>query len=118
VDTVSRLLSDEQKRVRFGNAKKLLKLCPKYTKKTFDNLVIGNEIWVYHFEPNRTSWSSNRVWASENAKRPSIAKTCKSQKTTNREECLVYYFSLTIKVMSCQRAKQLKVASTKMLSKH
>jgi hypothetical protein len=48
------------------NAKKLLKLYPKYTKNTLDNLVIGVETWVYHFEPKIID--SNRIWALENAK--------------------------------------------------
>ena len=72
------MLSDEQKRVRVENAKKLLKLYPKYTKKTFDNLVTGDETWVYYFEPKRKS--SNRIWASKNAKRPSIAKRLRTVK--------------------------------------
>lgn len=42
-----------------------------YTKKTFDNLDIGDETWVYYFERKRMS--SNRVWASKNAKRHSTA---------------------------------------------
>lgn len=37
------LLCDEQKRVHIEYAKKILKLYVKYTKKTFDNLVIGVE---------------------------------------------------------------------------
>lgn len=41
------------------------------SKKAFDNLVTGDEIWVYYFEPK---WRcSNRIWATKNAPHP-IAK--------------------------------------------
>ena len=50
----------------------------KYTKKTFDNLVTGDETWVYYFDPKRKS--SNKIWASENAKRPSITKRLQTVK--------------------------------------
>ena len=54
------------------NAKKLLKMFPKYSKKSFNNIVTGDETWVYFFEPKRKC--SNRVWATKNAVGPSIAK--------------------------------------------
>ena len=44
----------------------------KYSKKSFNNLVTGDETWVYRFEP--MSKCSNRVWATKNAVRPSITK--------------------------------------------
>ena len=47
------LLRDEQKRSRILNAKELLKMFPKYSKKSFNNSVTGDEIWVYYFEPKR-----------------------------------------------------------------
>lgn len=59
------LLSDE-KGVRVENTMVLLKLYSKYTKKTFDNCVTGDETWVYYFEPKRKR--SNIIWASKNAK--------------------------------------------------
>ena len=40
------MLTDEQKRTSIANAKKkLLKMCPKYSKKAFNNLVTGDETW-------------------------------------------------------------------------
>ena len=65
-------LTDEQNRSHLLNAKKLLKVFPKYSKKSFSELVTGDETWVYFFEPKRKC--SNRVWATKNAVHPSIAK--------------------------------------------
>ena len=33
--------------------KTLLNMYPKYSKKDFDNIVNGDAIWVYYFEPKR-----------------------------------------------------------------
>lgn len=49
---IPHLLSYEQKSHSVENAKKLSKLYPKYTTKTFDNLVTGDETWIYYLEPN------------------------------------------------------------------
>ena len=45
---------------------------PKYRKTSFNNLVTGDETWVYYFEPKRIC--SNSVWATINAVIPSITK--------------------------------------------
>ena len=58
-------------RKKFGS-KKPLKMSPKYSKKPFNNLVTGDETWVYYFELKCNY--SNRVWATENSVRRSIAK--------------------------------------------
>ena len=50
----------------------------KYSKKVFDNLVTGDENWVDYFEPKRKC--SNRVWATKNARRPTIAKRTRTLK--------------------------------------
>ena len=39
---------DKQKGSRALNAKKLLKMFPIYSKKYFNNLVSGDEIWIYY----------------------------------------------------------------------
>ena len=36
-----------------NNGKKLLKMYPKYSKKAFDNVVTGDETWVYYFKSKR-----------------------------------------------------------------
>ena len=44
---VPHLLTDEQNRQRVLVAKKLLKMFQTYGKKQFDNVVPGDENWVY-----------------------------------------------------------------------
>ena len=73
------MLADEQKRSRVLNAKKLLKMFRKYSKKYFNNLVTSDETWVYYFEPKSKCF--NRVWATKNAVRPSIVKRLCTVKT-------------------------------------
>lgn len=52
---------------------------PKYySKQIFDSLDTGDETGVYLFEPRRKS--SNRVWGSKNAKRPSTANRLRAVK--------------------------------------
>ena len=50
---IPHLLTDEQKISHVLNAKKLLKMLPEYSKKSFSKLVTGDETWVYYFEPKR-----------------------------------------------------------------
>ena len=58
--------------------RKLLKMYPKYSKKAFNNLVTGDETWVYYFEPK---WKcSNWIWATKNARHPIIAKRTRTVK--------------------------------------
>ena len=47
-------------------------MCPQYSKKSFDNQVIGDERWVYYFELKRKS--SKRNLASQIAIQPVIVK--------------------------------------------
>ena len=54
------------------NDKKLLKVFFKYNKKYLNNLVTGDETWIYYFEPKCKC--SNTVWATRNALRPSTAE--------------------------------------------
>ena len=75
---VPHLLTDEQKRQRVKVAKKLLQMFPKYDKKQFANVVIGDETWVHYFEPVRKV--SNKIWATKHSKRPIIAKRSLSTK--------------------------------------
>ena len=67
------MLTDGQKRTSCNQCKKnFLKIYSKYSKKAFDNLVTGDETWVYYFEPKQ-KWSE-WIWATKNARRPIIAK--------------------------------------------
>lgn len=58
--------------------KKKIKIVYMIYQKYFSNLVTGDEIWVYNFEPKHKS--SKRIWASKNVKRLSIAKRVGSVK--------------------------------------
>ena len=71
-------LTDEQKRQWVKVAKKLLQMFPKYDKKQFANVVIGDETWVHYFEPVRKV--SNKIWATRHSKHPIIAKCSLSAK--------------------------------------
>ena len=75
---VPHLLTDGQKRQRVKVAKKLLQMFPKYDKKQFANVLIGDETWVHYFEPVRKV--SNKIWATKQSKRPIIAKRSLSTK--------------------------------------
>ena len=56
---------------------------PKYGKKAFNNIVTGDETWVYYFEPK---WKiANQIWATKNA----------NQTNTNGKEGFVCYFFTT-----------------------
>ena len=70
---IPHLLTDEQKKTRLTMAKNFSK-CTK----AFDNIVTGDEAWVYDFEPKRKV--ANRIWATKNARRPSIAKRIRAVK--------------------------------------
>lgn len=75
---IPHLLTDAQKNRRVEMAKKLLKIYPKYSKKAFTNVVTGDETWVHYYEPKRKV--SNRIWATKNTRRPSIAKRLRTVK--------------------------------------
>ena len=61
---IPHLLTDEQKRSCVLNAKYLSRMFPKYSKKSFNNFLTGDETQVYYFKANRKC--SNRVWATKN----------------------------------------------------
>ena len=66
------LLTDEQKRQRVKDAKKLLQMFETYDKKQFANVVTGDENRVHYFEPVRKV--SYKIWATKLSRRPKITK--------------------------------------------
>ena len=66
------MLTDEQTRIRVLNVKKLFKMFPKYSKQSLNDLVTGDETWVYYFEPKRQCFKI--VLVTKNTVRPSIGK--------------------------------------------
>lgn len=75
---IPHLLTDKQKRVRLQTARKLLKMFPKYERKQFSDIITGDETWVHFFEPTRKI--NNKIWATKNCRRPTIAKRLISSK--------------------------------------
>ena len=60
---IPHLLTDEKKKTRVTMAKNPSQNVLKYSKKVFDNMVTGDETWVYYFEPKRKV--ANRIWATK-----------------------------------------------------
>ena len=55
-----------------------MKNCVPFEKQYTSNIVTGDETWVYNFEPKRKV--ANQIWATKNARRPSIAKRIQTLK--------------------------------------
>ena len=72
------LLTDEQNRQWVKVAKKPLQMFQTCDKMQFDNVVTGDENWVYYFEPVRKV--SNKIWATKHSRCPIIAKRSLSAK--------------------------------------
>ena len=53
-----------------------------------EEIVTGNETWIYHFQPN--SKAKNKVWVSSEGDRPVIARHCK---TSNRMLYVIFFDS-------------------------
>ena len=90
---IPHLLSDKQKHVRLQTAKKLLKMFPLYKRKQFSDIITGDETWVHFFEPTRKI--NNKIWATKNCRRPTIAKRLISAK----EVMFVIFFDIRGPVM-------------------
>ena len=60
-----------------NNGKKCFSKCTQNID-IFENIVNGDETWVYYFEPKLKV--ANRIWANKNARRPSIAKRIRTVK--------------------------------------
>ena len=75
---IPHLLTDGQKRDRVSIARKLLKKYPQFNQRTFSNIWTVDETWVHFYQPTRKC--SNKIWATKNERRPSIAKRTISMK--------------------------------------
>ena len=53
-----------------------------------EEIVTGDETWIYHFQPN--SKAKNKVWVSSEGNRPVIARRCK---TSNRMLYAIFFDS-------------------------
>ena len=78
-DWVPHLLTDEQKRSRVRLASQVIEKYDKCDPRRLEEIVTGDETWIFHFQPN--SKAKNKVWVSSEGDRPVIARRCK---TSNR----------------------------------
>ena len=73
---VPHLLSDEkQSQVRL--ASQVIEKYDKCDPCRLEEIVTGDETWIYHFQPD--SKAKNKVWVSSEGDRPVIARRCKHQ---------------------------------------
>ena len=68
---VPHLLTDEQKQSRVRLASQVIEKYDKYDPCRLEEIVTGDEIWIYHFQPD--SKAKNKVWVSSEGDRPVIA---------------------------------------------
>ena len=79
---VLHLLTDEQKQSRVRLASQVIEKYDKRDPCCLEEIVTGDETWIYHFQPD--SKAKNKVWVSSEGHRPVIALRCK---TSN---CMLY----------------------------
>ena len=97
---VPHLLTDEQKQSRVRLASQVIEKYDKCDPRCLEEIVTGDETWIYHFQPD--SKAKNKVWVSSEGDRPVIARHCK---TSNRMLYAIFFDSkgpvLQIPVPKC-----------------
>ena len=73
------LLTDEQKQSLVRLASQVIQKYDKCDPCRLEEIVTGDETWIYHFQPD--SKAKNKVWVSSEGNRLVIARHCK---TSNR----------------------------------
>ena len=69
------LLTDEQKQSRVRLAWQVIEKYDKCDPRCLEEIVTGDETWIYHFQPD--SKAKNNVWVSSEGDRPVMARHCK-----------------------------------------
>ena len=82
------LLTDEQKQSRVRLASQVIEKYDKCDPRGLEEIVTGDETWIYHFQPH--SKAKDRVWVSSEGNRPVIARHCK---TSNRIMYVIFFDS-------------------------
>ena len=85
---VPHLLTDEQKQSRVRFALQVIEKYDKCDPRRLEEIVTGDETWIYHFQPD--SKAKNKVWVSSEGERPVIARRCK---TSNRMLYAIFFDS-------------------------
>ena len=73
---VPHLLTDEQKQSQVRLASQVIEKYDKCDPRRLEEIVTGDETWIYHFQPD--SKAKNKVWVSSEGDRPVIARRCKT----------------------------------------
>ena len=74
---VPHLLTDEQKQSRVRLALQVIEKYDKCDPRHLEEIVTGDETWIYHFQPD--SKAENKVWVSSEGNRPVIRAVAKHQ---------------------------------------
>ena len=82
------LLTDEQKHCRVRLASQVIGKYDKCDLYRLEEIVTGDETWIYHFQPD--SKAKNNVWVSSEGDRPVIVRRCK---TSNRMLYAIFFDS-------------------------
>ena len=83
---VPHLLTDEQKQSRVRLASQVIEKYDKCDPRRLQEIVTGDETWIYHFQPD--SKAKHKVWVSSKGYRPVIARSCK---TSNRMLFAIFF---------------------------
>ena len=73
---VPHLLTDEEKQSRVRLASQVVEKYDKCDPRHLEEIVTGDETWIYHFQPD--SKAKNKVWVSSEGDRPVIVRRCKT----------------------------------------
>ena len=68
-------LTDKQKQSRVRLASQVKEKYDKCDPRRLEEIVTGDETWIYHFQPD--SKAENKVWVSSEGDRPVLARLCK-----------------------------------------
>ena len=82
------LPTDKQKQSRVRPESQFIEKYDKCDPHRLEEIVTGDETWIYHFQPN--SKAKNKVWVSSEGNRPVIARRCK---TSNRMLYAIFFDS-------------------------
>ena len=85
---VPHLLTDKLKQSRVRLASQVIEKYDKCDPCRLEEIVTGDETWIYHFQPD--SKAKNKVWVSSEGDRPVIAGRCK---TSNRMLYAIFFDS-------------------------
>ena len=85
---VPHLLTDEQKQSRVRLASQVIEKYDKCDPCRLEEIVTGDETWIYHFQPD--SKAKYKVWVSSKGDRPVIMHRCK---TSNRMLYAIFFDS-------------------------